>query len=55
MAVAGDLAVLAAEDDGVILVDVSDTSNPTYLAEVSTPNPAMDVAISGNLSFSQFR
>jgi hypothetical protein len=49
IATGNNLAVLAEGVSGVSIVDISDFSQPTILAQVDTPGTAKRVAFSGNL------
>ncbi len=47
VAVVGDLAYVAAGSHGLLVVDISDPTNPVIVASVSTPDFARNVAVSG--------
>ncbi len=51
VAVSGDYAFVAAAGAGILIVDVSDPSNPSHIDTYDTPGSAEGITISGDFAF----
>ena len=51
VAVEGNYAYVADDDDGIQVIDISDPANPTLAGHYDTPGSAYDVAVRGNYAY----
>jgi len=51
VSLAGDLALVAASDKGLAVVDVADPGNPVLKGLLDTPGQARDVAVDGSVAY----
>jgi hypothetical protein len=51
VAIAGNYAFVADDAAGLLVVDISDPSNPLLAGSYNTPNSARDVAIAGDYAY----